>query len=347
MDEKLAKIGLLLHSSFINELLDDKNVTDISYNGKHIYYLDNLKGRCKYNIDITNDDIYNFLRQISNLCDVSFSLSTPILDISFLNYRLNAVYKNIGRKKGEKVLTFCLRKFNLDKIAITKDSNFFTPEIEKFLGFAVKSKFSILIGGPTSSGKTELQKYLINSLVNNERIVVIDTINELDIKYNDFVDVTCLVTDFKQNIDLKDLVKLSLRYCPDYVVLAEARGAEFEDVLTSSLSGISTITTIHAKSIDTIIDRAINLVQINNKNLDYKTIEHSILAHFDLLIYVDKVIQKDGRILRRLRSLKIIYKSKIVEIYNDFENKFKENNLPDEILIKYEEYKKEINNNEL
>ena len=65
-----------------------------------------------------------------------------------------------------------------------------------------------------------------------------DLINELDINYNPNVDITCLVTDLKQGIDLKELVKLSLRYCPDYVVLAEARGAEFEDVLTSSLSGI-------------------------------------------------------------------------------------------------------------
>ena len=314
MDEKLAKIGGLLSNCFIKELLENPYITDISYNGSEIYYLDNLKGRCKYDIEVTKEEIYSFLRQISNLCDSSFSLSQPILDVSFLNYRLNAVYKNVCRKKGEKVLTFCLRKFNLNKIMIDENSSFTTPKILKFLRVASKMKKSILIGGATSSGKTELQKYLINQLTNNERLVIIDTINELDINYNPNVDITCLITDFNQGIGLKDLVKLSLRFNPDYVVLAEARGAEFEDILTSSLSGIATITTIHAKSVDTIVERAINLVQINNKNLSYETIKDSILMHFDLLIYVEKRISKEGKIERKLSALKLINDGKIINL---------------------------------
>ena len=339
MEEKLVKIGGLLSSCFISELLQDPYVTDISYNGNEIYYLHNKKGRCRYNSDVTSDEVYSFLRQISNLCDSSFSLSQPILDVSFLNYRLNAVYKNICRKKGEKVLTFCLRKFNLDKIMIDENSDFTTKNILKFLKIAIKTKFSILIAGPTSSGKTELQKYLINNLTNNERVIVIDTINELDINYNENVDITCLLTDIKQNIDLKDLVKLSLRFCPDYVVLAEARGAEFEDVLTSSLSGISTITTIHAKSVDTIIERAINLVQINNKNLNYETIRDSILMHFDLFIYVEKKITDEGEIKRKLIDMKMIKDGRLIDLIDEKTNDLNFKNLPNEFK---EEFKADV-----
>lgn len=338
MEEKLVKIGSLLSDCFIHELLENPYVTDISYNGAEIYYLDNQKGRCKYEIEISNDEVYAFLRQLSNLCDVQFSLSTPILDVSFLNYRLNAVYKNICRKKGEKVLTFCFRKFNLNKIMINEKSDFTTPKILKYLSFAAKLKQSILIGGPTSSGKTELQKYLINTLRNNERVIIIDTINELDIKYNPAVDITCLITDPKQEIDLQSLVKLSLRYCPDYVVLAEARGAEFEDVLTSSLSGISTITTIHAKSVDTIVDRAINLVQINNKNLDYETIKDSILMHFDVLIYVDKIIEESGFIRRKLVSLKIINNGELIDLIDKETKDLNINALPQDIKEEFLKY---------
>ena len=339
MEEKLVKIGGLLSSCFISELLQDPYVTDISYNGNEIYYLHNKKGRCRYNSDVTSDEVYSFLRQISNLCDSSFSLSQPILDVSFLNYRLNAVYKNICRKKGEKVLTFCLRKFNLDKIMIDENSDFTTKNILKFLKLAIKNKYSILIAGPTSSGKTELQKYLINNLTNNERVIVIDTINELDINYNENVDITCLLTDIKQNIDLKDLVKLSLRFCPDYVVLAEARGAEFEDVLTSSLSGISTITTIHAKSVDTIIERAINLVQINNKNLNYETIRDSILMHFDLFIYVEKKITDEGEIKRKLVDMKMIKNGSLIDLIDEKTDDLNLKNLPNEFK---EEFKVDV-----
>ena len=113
---------------------------------------------------------------------------------------------------------------------------------------------------------------------------------------------------------------MSLRYCPDYVVLAEARGAEFEDVLTSSLSGISTITTIHAKSVDTIVERAINLVQINNKNLNYETIKESILMHFDLFIYVEKKIEENGTIKRKLVSLKLVNEGKTIDLMDNNSN---------------------------
>lgn len=148
-----------------------------------------------------------------------------------------------------------------------------------------------------------------------------------------------MLTDIKQNIDLKDLVKLSLRFCPDYVVLAEARGAEFEDVLTSSLSGISTITTIHAKSVDTIIERAINLVQINNKNLNYETIRESILMHFDLFIYVEKIITDEGEIKRKLIDMKMIKDGHLIDLIDEKTNDLNLKNLPNEFK---EEFKVDV-----
>ena len=45
MEEKLVKIGGLLSSCFISELLQDPFVTDISYNGNEIYYLHNKKAK--------------------------------------------------------------------------------------------------------------------------------------------------------------------------------------------------------------------------------------------------------------------------------------------------------------
>ena len=122
-------------------------------------------------------------------------------------------------------------------------------------------------------------------------------------------------------------------------MLAEARGAEFEDVLTSSLSGISTITTIHAKSVDTIIERAINLVQINNKNLNYETIRDSILMHFDLFIYVEKIITDEGEIKRKLVDMKMIKNGSFIDLIDEKTDDLNLKNLPNEFK---EEFKVDV-----
>lgn len=319
MNEVSQKIGSIITKLSFNKLFYDDDVTDIYYNGESLFYLSNIYGRKKYDKEIKKDEIYTFLRNICDITDTSFSLSEPILDISFLEYRLNAVFKNICRKNRGSCITFAIRKFKINQNPITNDDNFLSYDAKCFLRFMVNNRSSILIAGPTGSGKTQLQKYLINLLNNNERVIVIDTINELDIDYNKNLDVTCLIEDQKRNIFLKDLVKLGLRYSPDYIVLAEARGSEFEDVLTSSLSGVSNISTIHSKSIDTILDRCVNLIQINNKNLKEDIIRKMITTHFDLFIYVDK---KDvgSHIVRYVSSIKQLFNNQLYEIYSD-ENK--------------------------
>lgn len=319
MEEASQKIGTIITKLSFKDLFYDNDITDIYYNGDSIFYLSNTYGRKKFEKPINKNEVYNFLRDICDITDTPFSLTEPILDVSFLEYRLNAVYRNICRKNRTNCITFAIRKFKINHNPIDNDNNFISEDGKKFLQFMINRKSSILIAGPTGSGKTQLQKYLINLLNKNERIIVIDTINELDIQYNKNLDITCLIEDSKRNIYLRDLVKLALRYSPDYIVLAEARGSEFEDVLTSSLSGISNITTIHSKSVDTILNRCVNLIQINNKNLNEDVINKMILTHFDLFIYVDKK-EINSKIIRYVSSIKQLYNEKLFEIYND-ENK--------------------------
>lgn len=340
MEEKFQKIGTLLSNCFISGLLTDEHITDISYNGSDIFYSSNKEGRKKYNQKVEENDVYCFLRQICNLFDVSFSISEPILDITFLNYRLNAVYKNIGRKKRENCISFSIRKFNINTNPIDNDSEFMPNDVRQFLKFMMSKKSSILIAGETGSGKTQLQRYMINLLHSNERIVVIDTINELDVNYNDNLDVTCLIEDQKRKIELKDLVKLSLRYSPDYIVLAEARGKEFEDVLTSSLSGVSNITTIHAKNNNTILERCANLIQINNKNLEYSLIKKMILNHFELFIYLEKKVGPLGDIKRKITRITYIKENSLIDIFVENNKYFK---IPDNLKEEFNRFMEEEN----
>ena len=332
----MNNISEFINNSFIGNLVKNPQITDISYNGKDIFYVDNLYGRQKFDSEVTNKEVVDFLRQISNLTNTPFSIKDPILDVSFDNYRLNASFYTLSHKNKEEVVTFALRIFS-KKIKITENSGFFPKKLDKIFKFFMAKKMSFIIAGLPSSGKSEFQKYLLNSMHSNERVMVIDTIDELDIDYNPNLDISLFLADEKVYSDMVSLLKLSLRYDPDYVVIAEARGSEFEEILTSSLSGIPTITTIHAKSIDQIVERCINMVQINNKNLGYNIIKDSILDHFDVLVYIEKNFDKNGEVVRKIKDVSIIYKKKQHKIY-EFREKDIFYPFPEEFIYENKDY---------
>ena len=98
-----------IENSFLSKFLFDENITDISYNGENIFYQDNRYGRLKTDLDIPQETIMDFLRQISNLGEKRFSIQEPILDLSIGKYRINATHPHIGRKNHRKVPTFSIR----------------------------------------------------------------------------------------------------------------------------------------------------------------------------------------------------------------------------------------------
>ena len=56
-------------------------------------------------------------------------------------------------------------------------------------------------------------------------------------------------------ISLFDLLRSSFRQAPDYVIVGEVRGAEASVLFQGMASGHSSISTIHADSVDTLIKR--------------------------------------------------------------------------------------------
>ena len=168
-----------LETSFLYPLLKDEEITDISYNGKEIYYLHNKFGRKKSDINVSKDDVVIFVRQIANLSEKQFSYTTPSIDVSEGRYRINAVHPSIVRVDNEKSISFSIRIASKEN-RILNSKSFMNAKMKDFLMDCLKKKRSIVIGGPTGSGKTELQKYLLTSLEDNTRVIVIDNVQELE-----------------------------------------------------------------------------------------------------------------------------------------------------------------------
>jgi type IV secretory pathway ATPase VirB11/archaellum biosynthesis ATPase len=177
-----------LEGSFLKDLLALSGVTDISYNGKTLNYVTNEEGRKRSSLLLSTEDVGSFLRQIANLSERQFSYSCPILDVSFGPYRLNAVHSSLCRCCNDKTYSFSLRIAS-GSCRLEGDKAFF-GDAEPLLLEALKNGESIAIGGSTSSGKTELEKWCLLHLGENRRVVVIDNVEELDLLENSQIDLT-------------------------------------------------------------------------------------------------------------------------------------------------------------
>jgi len=309
---------LFLESSFLKPLLSEIDVTDISYNGSLIFYEDSQKGRRKWDKRCSVEEVGDFLRQIANLSEKQFSYQSPILDVSFSRYRLNACFMSLVRVKDRKSYSFSLRLAS-GSGKLKNCPSFFGGESESLLAEALAKHESIVIGGETSSGKTELQKHLLVSLKENTRVIVIDNVEELElVRADEKIDLTSWLVDERfPTSSFSSLIRNALRNNPDYIIVAESRGKEMLDVLNSAMSGHPVITTFHAKDLEAMPYRMARMAMMGEQKLIYEDVLGDIYHHFSLFVFLKKqeggngqvlrFIEKIGRLNERKKTIDIVY----------------------------------------
>lgn len=330
-----AKAIYYLENSFLQSLLTNEDVTDISYNGQDIYYVSNEYGRQKSDIVIEQQAVRDFLRQIANVAEQQFSFTNPFLDIAIDKYRINATHQSIGKINNEDVVTFSIRIASI-KPRIESDSEFFTPLIVELIKVITSSHKSIVIGGVTSSGKTEFQKYILRNLSINERVIVVDNVLELDmVRSQSQIDLTCWRVDEKNpSASASLLIKNALRNNPDWLILAEARDKEMVDVLNSAMTGMPLITTIHAYDVNSLPFRMGRMVLKGDQKLDYGETLKDIYYHFHFYFYLEKKTVNE-KIIRHISSIGFIDNNgKFFYLYQRKDNKHIYHRFP-EVVNKY------------
>jgi flagellar protein FlaI len=119
-------------------------------------------------------------------------------------------------------------------------------------------KSNILITGGTASGKTTLLNAIAFFIPPEARVVSIEDTREINLPRENWlpsVARTAVGAGKVGEVDLFDLLKNSFRQNPDYVIVGEVRGKEAFVLFQGMASGHSSISTMHADSVDTVIKR--------------------------------------------------------------------------------------------
>jgi pilus assembly protein CpaF len=299
----VSKALVYLENSMLKSLLEQPDITDISFNGESIFYQSSFNGRKKAAFTLTYEEAYQLIKQLANLMDMPFTFMDAIVDMSIARYRIFAVGPSVSRKQYEPSLTFAIRIHPIENHVelkfLTKDSPWFI--LFKFL---VKENVSIVIAGKTGSGKTQLQKELLMLMEEAKRVIILDNILELDGLLIPGLDLS--VWQIKPMFSIQRMVEGALRSHPDWLLIAESRGVEFKEVLRSVKTGHPIITTLHSDRLDHIYERMVSMLLIDESISHADQLKVEVNHAFPVLVQLVSN-PLDGGIHRMINEVSITH----------------------------------------
>lgn len=242
--------------------------------------------------------------------DVKENTPDAIVDTRLGDYRVAAVV-NPTAVRGH---AMCIRKHghfktNLESYVSTIDLHpvqsdeppidlYSNPQtLIDWLVWAVRSHKTMLISGATSSGKTTFMNALIQYIQDDERVIAIEEVPELDIQTPNFIK---LEVNHQVGITARNLVKLSLRFRPDRIIVGELRGSEAFDFMQAMNTGHEGgFASIHANSAKSALARLETLVLIADVGWPLEAIRNEVGSTIDYVIHMrrDKGVRRISEIV--------------------------------------------------
>ncbi|CAB4612305.1 MAG: CpaF family protein [Actinobacteria bacterium] len=305
-DEEQIRINLeqsLSGFAFLQPFLDDESIEEIWINrpgeihfaidGKHASTL------IQFDQDELKTQVERLIRQSGRRLD----RSSPFIDAQLTNgYRLHAVIPDITREH----LSLNIRKFtkqllnlnDLIRLQVLSEAE------AKYLIDSLNRGENLLISGATQAGKTTLLSALISALSPNERIISVEDTFELRCQLPDWVAMQTrpASTEGRHEVDLRRLVRETLRMRPTRLVVGEVRGAEALDMLIAMNAGVPGLCTIHANSADEALKKLQTLPLLAGGNISAEFLESLIRGSVNLFVHCFRA--SNG--VRRVASIKRI-----------------------------------------
>ena len=162
-----------------------------------------------------------------------------------------------------------------------------TQEEYHLLQGAIEARMNLLISGGTGSGKTTFANILIDEIPSNERIIMVESVFELQPRANRFVH---LAADNSPDHSLSDLIDLAANMRPDRLMISELTGPEAMKVLDIFNRGHDgSFATIHATNPTDALARLETMCLMANLGLGLAEIRTMIASAFQLITHQERL----------------------------------------------------------
>ncbi|MBK5263262.1 MAG: CpaF family protein [Peptostreptococcaceae bacterium] len=292
----------------------DPGISEIMVNGKNNIFIERHGTVEKVDTSFqTTEELEEVIRRIGAKVHREINEMNPILDARLEDgSRVNAVNKNVAL--GGPILT--IRKFPEQAIDMEKLIYYgtVTCEAAEFLKKLVQAGYNIFISGGTSSGKTTFLNVLSDYIPKSERVIVIEDSAELQIKgVENLIRMECRNANIqgKGQVDMRQLIKTSLRMRPNRIIVGEVRGEEVLDMIQAMNTGHDgSLSTGHGNSPEGMLNR-LETMFLQAANFPIEAIRGQIAEGIDIIVHLGR--RRDNkRIVTEIVEISGLKDSKIV-----------------------------------
>jgi pilus assembly protein CpaF len=277
----------------IQELLEDKSVTEIMINGHQNIFVEQHGKIRRYEKCFSSEEKLNdIVQKMVSSANRVVNETTPVVDARLSDgSRINVVLPPVSLIGPVVTIRKFPEQFTVEQLI---EKNSISEECALFLRCLVEARYNIFISGGTGSGKTTFLNALSHYIPETERIITIEDSAELQLDIPNMVRMEARNQNMegKNEIRIRDLIRAALRMRPDRIIVGEVRSDEALDMLQAMNTGHDgSISTGHANSPADMLIR-LEMMVLMAADIPLSAVKSQIASAIDILIHLERF--RDG-----------------------------------------------------
>ncbi len=269
----------------IDPLMHDPHIEDISCDGYDIplYAYHEDYQDIETNVTFRKEELDSFVVRLAQQAGRHISVGSPVVETTLEDG--SRAELALGEEVTPRGSAFTIRKYSEEPFTPIDLLEFGTYSLEQmaYLWLAIENNKNIIFAGGTASGKTTSMNAISMFIPPRSKLISIEDTRELALHHDNWLSaVTRERLDEESNITMYDLLRSSLRHRPEYILVGEVRGEEAITLFQAMNTGHTTLSTMHADSVQTVINRLenepINVPRAMVQSLDVLCVQ--VLARF-------------------------------------------------------------------
>ena len=290
-----------LHRAFrgygkIDPLMYDPHIEDISCDGYGlpIFVYHDSYTDVETNIRFDEDELDSFVVRLAQQSGQHISIGDPVVETTLPDG--SRAELALGREVTPRGSAYTIRKYAEDPFTPIDLVEYGTFDIEQlaYLWLAIEHNKSLIFAGGTASGKTTAMNAVSMFVPPRSKVLTIEDTRELALHHSNWLSsVTRERRHDGTDITMYDLLRSALRHRPEYIIVGEVRGEEALTLFQAMNTGHTTLSTMHADSVRTAINR------LENEPIN---VPRTMVESLDVLC-VQTLVRVGERRVRRNRTI--------------------------------------------
>lgn len=289
--KRIFEQSILRYFEPIVPFLEDDSVSEIMINGPDEIWLE-IGGKLQ-RTDVTFDTVDDLMGGVKNIAQYvgkTLNEMNPRMDARLPDgSRVHVVLPPCARNG----ITVAIRRFGKFSLTIDKliEYGSVTPVAAQFIDVCVKMKRNLVVAGGTGSGKTSLLNCISLLISPDDRIIVIEDSQELQLQQPHVIMMEARKPDAKGRgeVGIGDLFHSAMRLRPDRIVIGEIRGGEALSLLQAMTSGHGgSMTTTHATYPDDTLRRLETMAMMASIEMPLRALRSQVASAVQLIVQTSR-----------------------------------------------------------